>query len=220
MSISISAYHSYSLSMHYKLEEYDVVIGNNVVKCTVTNCPTTVEEWISTTKTLHCIGGIHNRHVVGLDTEWRPSTENNPVAVLQLCIGRRCLIFQLLYTFYVPPSLARFLRDPNHIFVGVGVHVDAKKLLENCNLSVTNYVDLARLASKKVNLMSKNTIGLKSLASEVLGVEIVKSESITMSQWDNPHLSAEQVQYACANAYVSSEIGRIWRAWEPESENI
>ncbi|KAG8372270.1 hypothetical protein BUALT_Bualt12G0048900 [Buddleja alternifolia] len=58
--------------------------------------------------------------------------------------------------------------------------------------------DLARL---------KNA-GLKELASYVLSEEDVeKPRRVTMSNWDERWLTAEQVKYACVDAYLSYEIG-------------
>ena len=50
---------------------------------------------------------------------------------------------------------------------------------------------------------------LKTLTREVMGVLINKSKSVTMSKWDARRLSVEQVQYACIDAFVSYEIGRL-----------
>jgi len=53
-----------------------------------------------------------------------------------------------------------------------------------------------------------NTAGLKTLGLRVLGVAVDKPKKITKSRWDNVLLSAEQVQYAAVDAFVSFEIGR------------
>ena len=52
------------------------------------------------------------------------------------------------------------------------------------------------------------TASLKTLR-EVMGVLINKPKSVTMSKWDARRLSVEQVQYACIDASVSYEIGRL-----------
>ena len=51
-------------------------------------------------------------------------------------------------------------------------------------------------------------MSLKTLR-EVMGVLINKPKSVTMSKWDARRLSVEQVQYACIDAFVSYEIGRL-----------
>lgn len=159
--------------------------------------------------------------MIGLDTEWRPFCEGSPVAILQLCVGNRCLIFQLLHASNVPMSLKHFLLDQRNVFVGVGVGNDALKLSNDYDLPVSNTVDLNGLARRKLSSttmmgVNVNTPGLKFLTRQVLGWEIEKPKHVTMSHWDNETLSLEQIQYACVDAFVSFEIGRIWRVWKSE----
>lgn len=54
--------------------------------------------------------------------------------------------------------------------------------------------------------------GLKTLARTVLGKEMEKPKWVTRSSWDNRWLTPDQVQYACIDAYVSFEIGRVLNA--------
>ncbi|KAJ4846574.1 hypothetical protein Tsubulata_043290, partial [Turnera subulata] len=82
--------------------------------------------------------------MAGLDIEWRPSFNRhiqNPVATLQLSVASHCLIFQLVHCPALLPSLAEFLGDPRHVFVGVGIKSDVEKLLEDYELLVRNTVD-------------------------------------------------------------------------------
>jgi hypothetical protein len=62
------------------------------------------------------------RERVGLDVEWRPRSSGaySKTTIHQLCVGRRCLIFQLLHADYVPNTLDEFLSDPDYTFVDVG----------------------------------------------------------------------------------------------------
>ncbi|KAG5555326.1 hypothetical protein RHGRI_012758 [Rhododendron griersonianum] len=99
---------------------------------TVTSDPEVVRKWLRTT--LYRYARFRHRLVVGLGVQWRPASyrgEKPPVATLQLCVGRRCLIFQLRYSPTVPNLLRHFLKDPNHTFVGMWNHSDAEKLLES-----------------------------------------------------------------------------------------
>lgn len=54
--------------------------------------------------------------------------------------------------------------------------------------------------------------GLKNMARFVLGKEMEKPKSVTRSRWDNRRLTPDQVHYACIDAYVSFEIGRVLTA--------
>nr|KYP37975.1 Werner syndrome ATP-dependent helicase isogeny [Cajanus cajan] len=157
--------------------------------------------------------------MVGLDMEWRPNTQpnmHNPVATLQLCIANRCLVFQILHSPSIPRSLDSFLADPAVTFFGVGIRADAEKLLQDYNLHVANVRDLRPLAAGRLGDRALNQAGLKALGLRVLGLEVQKPTRITMSRWDHRWLSAEQVQYAAVDAFLSYQIacllsvGAVW----------
>ncbi|KAK1441478.1 hypothetical protein QVD17_07399 [Tagetes erecta] len=159
---------------------------------------------------------IHHRRlhhlVVGLDIEWRPNRSRyvqNPVATIQLCVGRRCLIFQFLYAHSIPQSLVNFLANPWYTFTGVGIRNDAMKLEHDYNLVISRMEDLRTLAADVYGMRELKYVGLKSLTLMVLGIEMNKPKGVTMSRWDNQWLSLAQVHYACVDAFLSFEIGRI-----------
>ncbi|XP_050251947.1 uncharacterized protein LOC126698625 [Quercus robur] len=122
---------------------------------------------------------IHRRRlhrlIVGLDVEWRPSFNHNienPVATLQLCVGRRCLIFQLIYATHFPNSLIEFLSDEDFTFVRVGVESDVEKLLDDYDLKFGNVVDLCGLAVDWLGNKDLKNAGLNGLARAVLGLKL------------------------------------------------
>ncbi|XP_058077036.1 3'-5' exonuclease-like [Magnolia sinica] len=188
---------------------YTVNFFNCPIITTVTNVGSVVESWLSDIYRIHSRRLAHL--IVGLDIEWRPIFQRNAtsrVALLQLCVGRRCLIFQLIYADCIPQSLRNFLLDQNFRFVGVGIEEDVEKLLEDYELSVANPVDLRLMAAEKLDAIELRRAGLKNLASATLGLEVVKPKRVTMSRWDSSWLSFEQVQYACVDAHLSFEIGK------------
>ncbi|XP_027353232.1 Werner Syndrome-like exonuclease [Abrus precatorius] len=188
---------------------YHVAFHSHTIFTLLTSTPSLVDSWLSDIRRLH-----HRRRrslIVGLDVEWRPNTHrnmNNPVATLQLCVGCRCVVFQILHAPFIPRSLISFLSDANHTFVGVGIEEDVQKLLEFYSLGVANFVDLRSLAVEKLGDPEMKNAGLRRLGLRVLGLEIEKSKKITRSKWDNLRLTTEQVQYASLDAFVSFEIGR------------
>lgn len=93
--------------------------------------------------------------------------------------------------------------------MGVGINEDAEKLMEDYRLWVASVVDLRALAAERLNMRELRIVGLKALAIRVLGKEMEKNSEITTGRWDNPWLTPEQVQYACLDAFMSFEIGRI-----------
>ncbi|XP_057970878.1 3'-5' exonuclease-like [Malania oleifera] len=192
---------------------YGVIFMDDTIQTLVTITPAMVDFWISEIQRIH---RRRLRHlIVGLDIEWRPNKSrysNNPVATLQLCVGRRCLIFQLIYAPHIPQSLSRFLANPDYTFVGLGIASDVEKMADDYGLEVSNSVDLRELAACTLDARELCRAGLKTLARVVLGKEIEKPKSVTMSRWDQEWLSYEQIQYACLDAFLSFEIGRILNA--------
>jgi len=188
----------------------DVVMDDGtVIRTTITSSGDAVNLFL---REVRKQGHGHPR-IVGLDTEWRvvhdeDGHRRNRMAVLQLCVGHRCLVYQIFHADYVPDALKDFLACPDHRFLGVAVDGDVKRLSEDCGLVVANAVDLRRVAAEALARPELRTASLKTLR-EVMGVLINKPKSVTMSKWDARLLSVEQVQYACIDASVSYEIGRL-----------
>ena len=85
---------------------FEVTLESDHIQTLVTHTPQMVDSSLSD------IYRIHHRRlhrlIIGLNNEWRPSFNHNIknlVATLQLCMGRRCLIFQLIYATHFPNSL-------------------------------------------------------------------------------------------------------------------
>ncbi|RHN46354.1 putative DNA helicase [Medicago truncatula] len=191
-------------------ENYNVVFHSETIHTMVTHDPSMVDCWLSTLSQT----SRSRRFLVGLDVEWLPNRQRNvenPVAVLQLCIKKKCLVFQILHASFVPQSLVAFLENEDNTFVGVGVEEDVGKLLRDYSLVVANFVELRNLAAERFGEHMRCG-GLKALALSVLGKDLEKPRKITMSRWNSFRLTPQQVQYACIDAFVSFEIGRILNA--------
>ncbi|KAL5058100.1 hypothetical protein RYX36_029704 [Vicia faba] len=190
--------------------KYNIVFHSITIHTTVTHAPSVVENWLS-----NLPRNNNNRsYLVGLDVEWLPNRQpsmDNPVAVLQLCVDKECLVFQIIHAPSIPESLVAFLENQNNTFVGVGVGEDVEKLLRDYSLRVANFVELCTLAVEKIGDHMKRA-GLKTLALHILGKGMEKPRKITMSKWNDLKLSHQQVRYACIDAFVSFEIGRILNA--------
>ncbi|TVT96957.1 hypothetical protein EJB05_54411, partial [Eragrostis curvula] len=186
-----------------------VCFGDDKITTTVTASGEAVEDWISEVERVH-----HRRlHklVVGLDIEWRPtfSTAHSDTALLQLCVGRRCLIFQLIHADYFPDALVDFLGDEDYRFVGVGVRDDAQRLSDDWDLEVENTWDLAELAAEEMERPELRHAGLRAIASAVMGADMDKPHWVRTGDWDAYRLSDPQIKYACIDAFVSFEVGRM-----------
>ncbi|CAA7400083.1 unnamed protein product [Spirodela intermedia] len=186
-----------------------VTFDDECVLAMVTSSGDEVTAWLTTIQRIHrcCL----RRLVVGLDAEWLPQRqrgERNPVALLQLCVGRRCLLFQIYRADYIPAALFEFLADDRFTFVGVGVSIDAENLLEDYDLLVRRPVELSPMAAEETGRPELRRAGLAALARAVMRIELIKPKRVTLSRWDCEWLSLEQVKYACMDAFVSFEVGR------------
>ncbi|MCD9646069.1 hypothetical protein HAX54_035593 [Datura stramonium] len=198
---------------NYKL--YDVILDDTEIETSVTLDPSTVSSWIKKTE-ISNESRLH-RLIVGLDIEWRPNfnsaAERNPVATIQLCVGNSCLIYQIIHSPYIPRRLRNFLKNDDYRFVGVGISSDVDKLWEDYGLEVSNTVDLREWAAEELNKKKLLNAGLQDLGKKIVGIEIEKPKKVTTSAWDQRWLSSKQICYACLDAYLSFEIGRLLSAW-------
>ncbi|XP_075491559.1 3'-5' exonuclease-like [Primulina tabacum] len=192
---------------------FNVDFYGDSIYTTVTDDCDAVSEWISEVESIYRCRLHHV--IVGLDAEWRPAFSRfpNPIAILQLCVGRRCLIYQIIHSQGIPFSLTGFLSNSNYTFVGVGIKSDLEKIEQDYGLGRdVNAVDLRDLAAYEFLNMDLKFKGLKYLASVVLNKVVDKPRWVTLSGWDNRRLTYDQVEYACVDAFVCFEMGRMLNA--------
>ncbi|KAL2928878.1 Werner syndrome ATP-dependent helicase [Bienertia sinuspersici] len=177
---------------------YDITCFNHKIRTIVTCCPTVVTSWINHIRNQK---PNHPFSLAGLDTEWL-----HPIAILQLCVGPNCLIYQLIHTPWVPSVLEDFLGDPHYTFTGLGISGDSKMLSKDYKLELSCLMDVGKVATKEGKV--RVNAGLKEVAKAVLGWEMEKNKAITLSKWNKEVLDDEQVLYACLDAFVSYHLGR------------
>jgi hypothetical protein len=115
--------------------------------------------------------------------------DQNPVVILQLCVSRRCLIFELLHTDYIPSMLGEFLGELAFRFIRVGVGVHVERLGDDHELKVANTVDLQGLMAEGMHLPELCQTELHAIAATIMGVTVMKPQRVTMSRWDASCLS-------------------------------
>ncbi|KAG8372182.1 hypothetical protein BUALT_Bualt12G0039800 [Buddleja alternifolia] len=212
MAIDIVEHHSPDSSPDGRQQTYDVSFFGDTIVTTVTADPDAATEWIILAEAINLDA---DPVIVGLDVEWRPpfSQRRNPVAVLQICVGDRCLVYQIIHAHYIPDVLRDFFFNDSYTFVGVGVKSDLEKLVADYEVGRhANAVELGKAAADAYGRSELQTAGLKELARVVLGKNVEKPRRVTLSNWDERWLTAEQVKYACVDAFVSYEIGRMLNA--------
>ncbi|KAJ1689809.1 hypothetical protein LUZ63_013964 [Rhynchospora breviuscula] len=170
----------------------------------VTDEPVAVRTWIKRILYIHhrCLN-FHqgNNFIAGLGIQWCSFQSNRRPATIQICIGRRVLIFQIRQSRDIPPALSRLFSDSRITFVGYNIRSDCRLL--------KSYHDL--VVSSRAELRSVSGMGNASMERMVetfLGFSgVIKPSWIGNSDWDALMLSVDQVQYAALDAYLSFELG-------------
>lgn len=185
---------------------FTVSFLGQLIETTVTDKAAVADAWIRNIRSTYNGQQI----IVGLDSEWRPNHVpifSNKTAVLQLCIGTKCLVLQLFYLDNIPQSLRSFLGDANVTFVGVEVARDAAKLRDEYGLPYARVADVRELAMKRWPFMFNRKPGLKDIALKVVNLSMPKPKNVCRSDWQSRVLDDLQIEYACIDAYASYRIG-------------
>ncbi|KAJ3684935.1 hypothetical protein LUZ61_014099 [Rhynchospora tenuis] len=190
---------------------YIISVGDHTINATVTGSGDEAADWIKYILWIHRYR--LDRLIVGLDIEWCPhgwhgTFGQNPPALLQLCVGHRCLVFQLIHCNFIPEQLCEFLSDDRFRFLGVGIEDDLQKLRANYDLEVENWDDLRYLAADATGQRAMRQWGLQSLVREFMGVNMDKPRRVCLSDWGSYSLTEEQIEYASLDAFTSFEVGR------------
>ncbi|KAJ3684944.1 hypothetical protein LUZ61_014108 [Rhynchospora tenuis] len=196
---------------------YTVTIGDDVITATFTASGEVAADWVDDILYVH--RWRLDRLIVGLDLKWCPREfraiyGGNSVPLLQLCVGRRSLLFQLLSCDCIPDKLRNFLRDDRFRFVGVGIKKDAEKLELGYCIKIGKSVDLRELAAEQLERPEMSNWRLKNVVYEVMGVDIEKPKKVKVSSWVKRQLSHKQIMYAAIDVFVSFEVGRRFYAGE------
>ncbi|XP_021730468.1 uncharacterized protein LOC110697398 [Chenopodium quinoa] len=202
----------------HKVRHYTITISSaHTISTTVTSHPGAARDWIHRTLYHH----RRNRHrlIIGLGVQWTPNTIsliNSPASTIQLCIGSRCLIFQLHHSLSSPRILRRILFDPRNTFVGLWSHSDAAKLLE-CDHKLEMMKGMPiDLRNHVFDQHGRSLQGgsIVEIAAQVLKVEIEWDRETSMSDWEVHQLSRCQVRQATVDAFVAFAIGMDVQAWK------
>ncbi|GAU50476.1 hypothetical protein TSUD_409610 [Trifolium subterraneum] len=202
----------------YTHDIYTVNLHGNEIKVTVTANVSVVRKWIYTTLYFNRYDIHGGRFVVGLGVQWTPECRDPPADTIQLCIGSRCLIFQLAHATNVPRILRSFLENPNHTFVGFWNHSDRQKL-ETSEYQFEMYRDpldlrLCAEAEYEDDDDDLARASVNEIVEKCLGYEVEQRKEISMSDWSDEVLSDEQVIYASVDAYCAFRIGKNVKAWK------
>ncbi|XP_024312650.1 uncharacterized protein LOC104582010 [Brachypodium distachyon] len=113
--------------------------------------------------------------IVGLDVEFTrarpgrqkdlPAHKRRKAAVIQLCVGTYCLVYQICHADRLSPKFRDFLQDESVEFAGVGITQDTE-VLARCQLRVGKYIDIQKIYKVRGN--GKPNDSLCDLAADVV----------------------------------------------------
>jgi hypothetical protein len=130
------------------------------------------------------------RLLVGLDIEWiELLSGKHKVALFQLCVGSRCLIYQVHHASYkLPDVLSKFLSEEGHIFVGAHISNDVERLQQDCGIKISNWRDLQLIISEvddKYSHLYQNGYrsSLEKIGIDLLDLPLYKHRKVNHKLW-------------------------------------
>lgn len=148
------------------------------------------------------VGCLLQSDLLGFDTETRPAFRKGQKfapSLLQLASADEVVLFQLHRTG-LPTPLREILGRANIVKAGVAIAFDLKSLQEFQPFEAAGFADLAQVARRQ----GIRNHGLRGLAAMVCGIRISKTARTT--NWANPDLTPQQIQYAATDAWIGREI--------------
>lgn len=168
--------------------------------------------------------GATTPHYMGFDMEWTTQYKAGEVrrtALVQLALGKKCLLLRVHKIRTLPPELIDLLRRPGCTLLGRNILSDIKKMYTDFNIGfeggTPDFLDLGSVANR-VLMTGKIKWSLKRLTSEVLkknlNKEIINKEvgGVTRgdhSVWGDDVLPEKHVCYAINDAAVATCIHEV-----------
>ena len=140
--------------------------------------------------------------VLGVDTEARPSFKRGvhyPTALVQIATLERCYLFRLTHVG-LPVEIASILADPAICKVGLAFKDDINGLRRRRDFKPANCIDLQSMVCK-YGIME---LGLQKIFAIIFAQRISKAQQLT--NWENSHLTPEQIKYASTDAWATLKI--------------
>lgn len=140
---------------------------------------------------------------VGFDTESKPTFHKGQQSggphVLQFATMDRAFIFQSAYV-ETHPAIVHLLGARELVKIGFGLSGDLRQISNRFGIRPGGIVDLG---SEFRKLGYRNTVGAKSAIAILFERRLLKSKSVTTSNWAAEKLSERQLSYAANDAYAA-----------------
>jgi len=165
--------------------------------------------------------------LVSFDMEWctdHRARKPRPTSLIQICGQSITLIIQLAhiqrpkwFLHVLPAPVAEFLRDRSIVKFGVGISGDASKLAEDRFTDPTGspvyldaFVELIDVA-KLVDPTARDDIpgdcfSLQRFVARYLEQFLPKSKHVVLSNWESPHLTPNQLNYAASDVVSAMRV--------------
>lgn len=157
------------------------------------------------------------RRPVAVGVEVIPA-ERLRVKKLQLCVWNTCLIYHLDLDRPLPSDLILVLNNPHFLFVGFHIEYKRQLLIEQWGVPImenrSDIRTLCGLEMEEFEYMPQDDF-MAELAARFLNLDGIAPREIQFSNWDNWRLTRDQVMYACHDAIMFSEIGRMFAGYNP-----
>jgi len=195
-----------SWNPHYS-NVYTVKCLDEIIYTTVTSDWDEVDSWVDRVrKRMPC--RLRN-FIVGFGIQWQPytrSTANSaPIATIQICVKKSCLIYQLLDDKHSIPTSLRNLLESDIKFAVARFNVDQLMLSSQLGIHIEDYIEVSRHPS------NGNQYSMEDMARMFLDFDgypgEMKPTDIGRSNWEEEELSMAQVMYAAVDAFVSLRLG-------------
>ena len=149
---------------------------------------------------------------VGFDTESKPTFHKGQQSegphVLQFATLEKAFIFQA-HVIESHPAIIELLQAPALTKIGFGLGGDLRQIAHRFGIRPGGIVDLDRTFKR---LGYRNAVGAKSAIAMFFNRKLLKSKSVTTSNWAARDLTERQLLYAANDAYAALRIFHALRA--------
>jgi ribonuclease D len=150
----------------------------------------------------HALADIRQEHVLGFDTEKRPTFrkgQNHSPSLVQFATARAAYLFQLK-RLDCAAALTGVFENAKIIKTGVALSRDIIELKTLFPFEARSVLDLGDAVAKH----GFKQTGLRNLAGMFLGGRITKGARTT--NWANHTLTPSQIRYAATDAWICREL--------------